>query len=300
MEVDTPYTSIDQNSVKRGFQPERLAQGLEVGSIRRIQGLDTAYWGFLRVGTTFDIFQNIHILYLEYGVLNLSGYGVLSFIPLWSLRDIWEEEYWGSCLHERCVEISERLSQRNELIEEIRSLKNRLLAVEAIAYYREILAQETYKLERFRTLEAQSYTLGCFREYRNGDILFRKRLFPEKIGYDVKIIDVLALIKDEEKFSKLVSVVDDVFLRMVDNLDSWNSFPWGENIWRQLYDAIRNVSSKHKLKHLDGLRKNHNYVPSYSLSGFLFAFKIWIIEYSCESKLLGYQIITTLHEMLRI
>ncbi|GJQ97147.1 hypothetical protein Tco_0008286 [Tanacetum coccineum] len=59
--------------------------GLEVGSIRRIQGLDMAYWGFLGVGTMFDIFQNIHILYLRYGVLTSSGYGVLSFIPLWSL-----------------------------------------------------------------------------------------------------------------------------------------------------------------------------------------------------------------------
>ncbi|GKA61645.1 phospholipase-like, aminotransferase-like mobile domain protein [Tanacetum coccineum] len=146
-----------------------------------------------------------------------------------------------------------------------------------------------------------------FCEYRNGDILFRNQLFPEKIGYDVKITDVLALIEDEEKFSKvsdedairlclllslevifigreLVSVVDDIFLRMVDNLDAWNSFPWGEHIWRQLYDAIRNVSSKHKLEHLDGLRKNRNYVPSYLLSGFHFAFKIWIIESSCESE----------------
>ncbi|GKA48503.1 reverse transcriptase domain-containing protein [Tanacetum coccineum] len=40
-------------------------RGLEVGLIRCIQGLDTAYWGFLGAGTTFDIFQNIHILYLE-------------------------------------------------------------------------------------------------------------------------------------------------------------------------------------------------------------------------------------------
>ncbi|GKC12166.1 hypothetical protein Tco_1008948, partial [Tanacetum coccineum] len=46
---------------------------------------DTTYWRFLGVGTTFDIFQNIHILYLEYGVLSLFGYGVLSFIPEWSL-----------------------------------------------------------------------------------------------------------------------------------------------------------------------------------------------------------------------
>ncbi|GKB90523.1 hypothetical protein Tco_0962795, partial [Tanacetum coccineum] len=43
--------------------------------------LDMAYWGFLGVGTTLDIFQNIiFIPYLEYGVLSLSGYGVLSFI----------------------------------------------------------------------------------------------------------------------------------------------------------------------------------------------------------------------------
>nr|GEY19874.1 phospholipase-like, aminotransferase-like mobile domain protein [Tanacetum cinerariifolium] len=42
-----------------------------------------------------------------------------------------------------------------------------------------------------------------FREYRNGNIPFRNRLFPEKIGYDVKIIDLFALFYDEEKFSKL-------------------------------------------------------------------------------------------------
>ncbi|GJZ46685.1 hypothetical protein Tco_0594281 [Tanacetum coccineum] len=34
-------------------------------------GLDTAYWGFLGVGITFDIFQNIILIpYLEYGVLS--------------------------------------------------------------------------------------------------------------------------------------------------------------------------------------------------------------------------------------
>ncbi|GKA83213.1 phospholipase-like protein [Tanacetum coccineum] len=145
-----------------------------------------------------------------------------------------------------------------------------------------------------------------FCEYRNGDIPFRNRLFPEKIGYDVKIIDLFALFDDEEKFSKLsdadairlclllslevifmgrelVSVVDDVYLRMVNDLDAWNSFPWGEHIWRQLYDSIRNVSSKHKLEHLAGLKRNPNHVLSYSLTGFLFAFKIWIIESSCVS-----------------
>ncbi|GKB29359.1 hypothetical protein Tco_0868760 [Tanacetum coccineum] len=48
-----------------------LGASLEVGWIRRIQVLDTAYWGFLGVGTTLDIFQNIILIpYLEYGVLS--------------------------------------------------------------------------------------------------------------------------------------------------------------------------------------------------------------------------------------
>ncbi|GJW59953.1 retrotransposon protein, putative, ty3-gypsy subclass [Tanacetum coccineum] len=61
----------------------REERSLEVGWIRRIQVLDMAYYGFLGVGTTLDIFQNIILIpYLEYGVLIPSGYGVLIFIPL--------------------------------------------------------------------------------------------------------------------------------------------------------------------------------------------------------------------------
>ncbi|GJU77725.1 hypothetical protein Tco_1274795 [Tanacetum coccineum] len=59
--------------------------GLEVGSIRRIQWVGYGVLEFLGVGTAFDIFHNIHILYLQYNVLTSSGYDVLSFIPLWSL-----------------------------------------------------------------------------------------------------------------------------------------------------------------------------------------------------------------------
>ncbi|GJS15984.1 hypothetical protein Tco_0410456 [Tanacetum coccineum] len=72
MEVDTPYSTVEQNSEKEAFQPERLARfGLEVSWIRRIHVLDTTYWGFLGVGTTLDIFQNIILIpYLEYGVLS--------------------------------------------------------------------------------------------------------------------------------------------------------------------------------------------------------------------------------------
>ncbi|GJR59428.1 hypothetical protein Tco_1501590 [Tanacetum coccineum] len=59
--------------------------GLESVSIRRIQGVGYGVLEFLRVGATFDIFQNIHLLYLQYGVLVFSGYGVLVLCPSWSL-----------------------------------------------------------------------------------------------------------------------------------------------------------------------------------------------------------------------
>ncbi|GJW06967.1 hypothetical protein Tco_1569390 [Tanacetum coccineum] len=65
----------------------------EVGSIRRIQwvGYRIQWVGygvleFLGIGTTFDIFQNIHMLYIQYNVLVFSGYDVLSLFPLWSLE----------------------------------------------------------------------------------------------------------------------------------------------------------------------------------------------------------------------
>nr|GEU62888.1 hypothetical protein [Tanacetum cinerariifolium] len=76
--------------------------GLEVGLIRRIQGIGYGVLEFLGVGTTFDIFQNIYILYLEYGILIFSGYGVLSFFPSWSLASYKSDEmvieaFFGSC-----------------------------------------------------------------------------------------------------------------------------------------------------------------------------------------------------------
>ncbi|GJV84831.1 hypothetical protein Tco_1524729 [Tanacetum coccineum] len=86
----------------------------------------------------------------------------------------------------------------------------------------------------------------------------------------VKNIDLLSLIEDEVRFTSLSdsdsirvclllslevifmghdlgSAVDDVFLRMVEDLEDWNDFPWGEHMWQELYAAIRNVNLNHKV-----------------------------------------------------
>ncbi|GJU03913.1 hypothetical protein Tco_1114251 [Tanacetum coccineum] len=68
----------ERDSSLDAFWRDRVWKSVRYGVSKE---LDTAYWGFLGVGTTFDIFQNIiFISYLEYVVLSLSGYGVLSFI----------------------------------------------------------------------------------------------------------------------------------------------------------------------------------------------------------------------------
>ncbi|PWA60004.1 phospholipase-like, Aminotransferase-like mobile domain protein [Artemisia annua] len=145
---------------------------------------------------------------------------------------------------------------------------------------------------QFHLITGFKFGMPSFRKFRTGDIIFRDRVFPDKLGVGLKTIDLLCLIETEELFTKLsdedavrvcillsaqvifmgremLSVVDDVYLRMVENFENWNDFHWGEHIWRQLYDAIRNTYSKQKLE--------------YSLAGFFFAFKVWILEVSTQS-----------------
>nr|GEY56997.1 hypothetical protein [Tanacetum cinerariifolium] len=50
-----------------------------------VQRIEYDVLEFLGVGTTLDIFQNIILLYFQYGVLVFTGYDVLSLFPLWSL-----------------------------------------------------------------------------------------------------------------------------------------------------------------------------------------------------------------------
>ncbi|GKA87661.1 hypothetical protein Tco_0809425 [Tanacetum coccineum] len=77
--------------------------GLEVGSIRRINGLDYGAIESSGVRTTFDIFQSIHILYLQYGVLVFSGYvriELVSFVVFGECRhgyvvsSLMDTAYW--------------------------------------------------------------------------------------------------------------------------------------------------------------------------------------------------------------
>ncbi|GJU02935.1 hypothetical protein Tco_1113273 [Tanacetum coccineum] len=71
----------------------------------------------------------------------------------------------------------------------------------------------------------------------------------------------------------LTCPVDDTLFQLVENLEDWNCFPWGEHIWTHLYDEIKNVIEKHSDEHYFEMKKDRMYVPTYTLSGFIFAFQ---------------------------
>ncbi|GKC42075.1 phospholipase-like protein [Tanacetum coccineum] len=135
--------------------------------------------------------------------------------------------------------------------------------------------------------------------FRCYEVKFCSRVFPHRVGQKITSLDLIGVIKDEEFFSKLsdedavrvcllfslevifmghklVHEFDDTLMRLVDNLEAWNAFPWGEHIWIHLYKQMLNVVSNHKEEHLKGLHMSRNYVPTYTLSGFVWSFKNYI------------------------
>ncbi|GJZ55890.1 phospholipase-like protein [Tanacetum coccineum] len=118
-----------------------------------------------------------------------------------------------------------------------------------------------------------------FALYISGELKFHNRVFPHKLGLSVTNLDVIGDIEDEETFGKLgdedfirlclilalevifmgrllTCPVDDTLFRLVENLEDWNCFTWGERIWTHLYDQIKNVIQKHSDEHYFGLKKD--------------------------------------------
>ncbi|GJW04273.1 hypothetical protein Tco_1563129 [Tanacetum coccineum] len=88
--LDTSYADGNAETVpsydaKAISEVNASSKGMESVRYGVSNRFDMAYREFLGVGTTFDIFQNIHLLYLQYCVLVFSGYGVLIMFPSWSL-----------------------------------------------------------------------------------------------------------------------------------------------------------------------------------------------------------------------
>ncbi|GKA53759.1 hypothetical protein Tco_0747074 [Tanacetum coccineum] len=91
----------------------------------------------------------------------------------------------------------------------------------------------------------------------------------------VTSLDVLGVIEEEVMFKNLCDE-DSVRLCLILALEI---IFMGEHVWTQLYYSIKNVVVKHSDTHYLRLKKDCNYVPTYTLTGFVFAFQIWILEF---------------------
>ncbi|GJS86418.1 hypothetical protein Tco_0769054 [Tanacetum coccineum] len=106
--VEKPAEIMDREVKKLKQSRIPIVKGLEYGRYGVLTEVNTAYQGFLGVGTTFGIFQNLHILYLEYGVLVFSGYDILILF----LRGLCHDEYSITSLARIHISITELRSNK--------------------------------------------------------------------------------------------------------------------------------------------------------------------------------------------
>nr|GEU95076.1 hypothetical protein [Tanacetum cinerariifolium] len=121
---------------------------------------------------------------------------------------------------------------------------------------------------------------------------------PRDIGdtHSVTILDLRSLIWDDEKWKKLSvedfirvcllyiseqifmrqedkKVVNNSFLRLVEDLAAWDDFSWGEYYWEEFYKKAVNLIDNHRDTHTNFKKKNPSKLSTYSIYGFAWAFK---------------------------
>ncbi|GJU87644.1 phospholipase-like protein [Tanacetum coccineum] len=131
---------------------------------------------------------------------------------------------------------------------------------------------------------------------------FRNRIFPHiEAKVSVKLSDVIDIFDKMRKRSlvledndavricllvllqqgflghQLLHNVSDDMLKLVEHLSNcWNIFPWGSYIWEYTYSQLRDALRKRKLRH-DAKREKGEKIQ-YTMTGFVWAFMIWILE----------------------
>ncbi|GJS59031.1 phospholipase-like protein [Tanacetum coccineum] len=132
-------------------------------------------------------------------------------------------------------------------------------------------------------------------------IPFRRRVFSSSLdGQPIRGKHVVALINSEE-FKKLDNndavslcclgilqlvllgledrrLVPSWILRLANDRDGWDNYPWGSHVWPTLYKQLKDANVRrwpalYATKPTDEVDKKN-----YSLTGFLWAFKTWILE----------------------
>ncbi|GJX94717.1 RNA-directed DNA polymerase, eukaryota, reverse transcriptase zinc-binding domain protein [Tanacetum coccineum] len=146
------------------------------------------------------------------------------------------------------------------------------------------------------------FRCGELSEYVSDKISFLDHLFREKKQKQVKVKELLQIIDNDKLWCalddedavrvSLLFVLEIVFmgreeflnvplhiLTLAEDFFAWNSFPWGEYMWRYFYKRTLNVVKIHAEK------KDPKKMMTYNLNGFVWALKIWILESYPKSTL---------------
>ncbi|GJZ50861.1 transposase, MuDR, MULE transposase domain protein [Tanacetum coccineum] len=68
------------------------------------------------------------------------------------------------------------------------------------------------------------------------------------------------------------------WLSLVDDINMWEKYPWGSYIWPKLYRQLKDANPKRWDRFYASLRGPIRRPAKYTLSGFTWAFKTWILE----------------------
>nr|GEV57668.1 phospholipase-like protein [Tanacetum cinerariifolium] len=100
-------------------------------------------------------------------------------------------------------------------------------------------------------------------------ILFRRRMFSSRLDGILQL--VLLGLKDRR-------VVPNWILRLANDRDSWDDYPWGSYVWPTLYYQLRDANVKRWLPLYATESTNEDDKKLYSLLGFIWAFKTWCYD----------------------
>nr|GEV22993.1 phospholipase-like protein [Tanacetum cinerariifolium] len=144
-------------------------------------------------------------------------------------------------------------------------------------------------------------SLCCDYNKAKDPILFRRRVFSSDLdgrpirGKDVRLLiesDVFKKLDDNDAVSlccvgilQLVllgvedrRLVSNWILRLANDRVSWDNYPWGSYVWPTLYKHLRDANVKCWQPLYDSDPTNETDMKSYSIKGFAWAFKTWILE----------------------
>nr|GEW74099.1 phospholipase-like protein [Tanacetum cinerariifolium] len=105
-----------------------------------------------------------------------------------------------------------------------------------------------------------------------------KVVFPKYIDDDIPPF-LRSVFSNKEKILEVAQGQEDKkvarksIMRLVEDLVAWDDFSWGEYYWEEFHKRALNLIDNHKDTHINFKKKNPSKLPTYSIYGFVWAFK---------------------------